>query len=131
MSGFHARWKRTYKPVRITVYVILGIFCVSAVVLLLGIGIRLLWNWLMPALFGLGEITFWQAIGICVLAKLIFGFGMGGSNSDSKKTRKPRCDEGEADASWNEYEKWWEEKGKKAFEAYVNEKEASAPTDCI
>lgn len=32
-----------------------------------------LWNWLMPALFGLGTLTFLQAGGIFLLAKLLFG----------------------------------------------------------
>jgi len=32
-----------------------------------------LWNWLMPALFGLRIITWPQALGILVLAKLLFG----------------------------------------------------------
>jgi len=32
-----------------------------------------LWNWLMPALFGWHGITFWQAIGILVLSKILFG----------------------------------------------------------
>jgi hypothetical protein len=32
-----------------------------------------LWNWLMPALFGLTTITFLQAAGIFVLAKLLIG----------------------------------------------------------
>ena len=33
----------------------------------------LLWNWLMPAIFGLGVISFWQALGILVLCRLLFG----------------------------------------------------------
>jgi hypothetical protein len=32
-----------------------------------------LWNWLMPALFGWHLIGFWQAIGILVLSKILFG----------------------------------------------------------
>ena len=32
-----------------------------------------LWNWLMPPLFGLHLITFWQALGILVLSKILFG----------------------------------------------------------
>ena len=35
-----------------------------------------LWNWLMPLLFHLPEITFWQTIGLLVLSRLILG-GMG------------------------------------------------------
>ncbi|MBA3648890.1 MAG: hypothetical protein H0W62_10145 [Chitinophagales bacterium] len=37
-----------------------------------------LWNWLMPAIFNLGMINFWQALGVLVLTKLLFGFGRGG-----------------------------------------------------
>lgn len=37
-----------------------------------------LWNWLMPALFGLHAISFWQALGILVLSKLLFGGFRGG-----------------------------------------------------
>ncbi len=38
--------------------------------------VMLLWNWLMPLIFNLGELTFWQAAGILVLSKILFsGFG--------------------------------------------------------
>jgi hypothetical protein len=32
-----------------------------------------LWNWLMPPLFGLHLISFWQALGLLVLSKILFG----------------------------------------------------------
>jgi len=32
-----------------------------------------LWNWLMPALFGWHVITYWQALGILILSKILFG----------------------------------------------------------
>src|ERR1700692_1399488 len=32
-----------------------------------------LWNFLMPGLFGLRTITFWQAVGLMVLGRLLFG----------------------------------------------------------
>ncbi len=40
-----------------------------------------LWNWLMPAIFGLHTIRFWQALGLLVLCKILFrgwapAFGM-------------------------------------------------------
>lgn len=37
-----------------------------------------LWNWLTPALFGWHMITFWQALGILVLSKILFGGFRGG-----------------------------------------------------
>jgi len=35
-----------------------------------------LWNWLTPAIFGWHTITFWQAFGLLVLARILFG-GLG------------------------------------------------------
>ena len=32
-----------------------------------------LWNWLMPALFGLRLITFWQGLGLLFLCRFLFG----------------------------------------------------------
>jgi hypothetical protein len=32
-----------------------------------------LWNWLLPALFGWRVITFWQAIGLLALCRILFG----------------------------------------------------------
>ncbi len=31
-----------------------------------------LWNWLMPSIFGLTKITFWQSLGINILSGLLF-----------------------------------------------------------
>jgi hypothetical protein len=41
--------------------------------------VMLLWNSLAPALFGLRHISFWQALGLLALCRILFGgFGMGG-----------------------------------------------------
>lgn len=40
--------------------------------------VMLLWNWLMPSIFGLISINFWQALGLIALARILFGgFGLG------------------------------------------------------
>ena len=41
-------------------------------VILIGGPLMLLWNWLMPTIFGLSEITFWQACGLQLLATILF-----------------------------------------------------------
>jgi hypothetical protein len=38
-----------------------------------GFVVMSLWNWLMPALFGWHLINFWQAVGVLVLSKILFG----------------------------------------------------------
>lgn len=45
------------------------------IILLLSTITMLLWNWLMPAIFGLSSISLWQALGLFLLSKLLFGFG--------------------------------------------------------
>ena len=50
--------------------VFIGILAIAMV--LLGYPVMLLWNWLIPEIFGLSEITFWQAIGINVLCTILF-----------------------------------------------------------
>lgn len=41
--------------------------------ILLTMAITGLWNWIMPSVFGLGVISFWQTLGLLILFRLIFG----------------------------------------------------------
>lgn len=52
-----------------------------------------LWNGLLPPLFGWRELTFWQALGMLVLCRILFGgFGMRGSGrSDWRRRMEERC----------------------------------------
>lgn len=52
---------------------IVGIILLFAIgVALCGWVIMLLWNWLMPTIFNLTTITFWQALGIDALVSILF-----------------------------------------------------------
>ena len=43
--------------------------------------VHLLWNWLTPPLFGWHQITFWQALALLALCRILFGgFGMRGGH---------------------------------------------------
>jgi uncharacterized membrane protein len=46
--------------------------------------VKQLWNWLLPPLFGWPQVTFWQALGILVLCRILFG-GHGFSRSNSRR----------------------------------------------
>jgi hypothetical protein len=54
-----------------------------------------LWNWNLPALFGWRQITFWQALGLFALCRILFGdLGMrvrGGHRSNSGWRMGDRC----------------------------------------
>jgi hypothetical protein len=45
-----------------------------------GFVVMWLWNWLMPAIFGLHAISYWQALGLLVLSKVLFGGFLGRHN---------------------------------------------------
>ena len=55
-----------------------GFVFVIGFILLGGFVVMNLWNWLIPAIFGLGVITFVQALGLLVLSKILFGGFRGG-----------------------------------------------------
>jgi len=45
----------------------------TAAAAVFGFIVMSLWNWLAPGVFGLHAITFWQALGILILSKILFG----------------------------------------------------------
>ena len=50
-----------------------GVTIALAFILIFGLLIQLLWNWLMPDIFGLRNITYLQAVGLLILSRLLFG----------------------------------------------------------
>jgi len=50
--------------------------------------VQQLWNWLTPPLFGWRLITFWQALGILVLCRILFGGWAGQPSSRSGMRRR-------------------------------------------
>jgi hypothetical protein len=53
-----------------------GMWCALFAALMLlvcGFIVMGLWNWLMPALFGWHLISFWQALGLLVLGRILVG----------------------------------------------------------
>jgi len=50
-----------------------------------------LWNWLLPPLFGWKTLTFWQALGLLVLCRVLFG-GLGGHGpGPGRRWDRRRC----------------------------------------
>jgi uncharacterized membrane protein (DUF485 family) len=111
------------KFLKILAIVILAV----GVVLLVAYSIMWLWNWLMPEIFSLPTIGFWQALGVFVLAKIIFGFGGGGQKNKGGDRHKkrfrssygPGCSMGNGFDKWKHYDQFWKEEGEAAFESYL------------
>jgi hypothetical protein len=66
-------------------FAIVGIL---AFIALGGLIVQLLWNALLPPLFDLPAVTFWQALGILVLSRILFGgLGLGGGSGSRYRRR--------------------------------------------
>ena len=59
-----------------------------------GILVQWLWNWLVPDIFGVRRVTFWEALGLLALSRILFGgFGKGGgSHGPSRRDRHAGAD---------------------------------------
>lgn len=111
---------RTKKPAVIAAWIVLGIIAFAGLVVLFGFIMMWLWNALMPDIFGLPVITYWQGVGLLILAKIMFG-GFGGGGHKSSKPKKNSIEErAKKDFSkWELYDKFWKEEGDDAYKAYV------------
>lgn len=70
-------------------WIAIGFFAPIAFALFIFIGgeiVMRLWNWLLPSLFGWHMITFWQALGLLLLCRILFG-SFGGHHNHGKKRR--------------------------------------------
>jgi hypothetical protein len=63
------------RALRIAKYAAAGLVLAAVLLLLIGVLVMWLWNWLMPGIFGLPPITYWQAWGLLLLAHLLLGAG--------------------------------------------------------
>jgi Ca2+/H+ antiporter, TMEM165/GDT1 family len=48
-------------------------FIAAAAVLVFGVVVMLLWNAILPGLVGAATLTYWQAVGLLILSKILFG----------------------------------------------------------
>jgi hypothetical protein len=61
--------------------VFVGLILIVVIALITGILVMLLWNWLMPVIFGLPQINFWQSWGLMCLLGFLFPTSMFSSKS--------------------------------------------------
>lgn len=123
--------------------VILGVFTAVIFGLIFGFVVQALWNWLMPSLFGLKTVTYWQAFGLVLLARLMVGsMGHPGKHGPDHMPKPHGHFHHEFKKEWNKewekecgkwgnrenwrdwryYDEWWSQEGKESFERFVEGK---------
>jgi hypothetical protein len=72
--------------------IVLGIIAGVGLLFLFGFIVMSLWNWLMPKIFGLPVLGYWEAWGVLILSCILFG-RLGGGSRSSERGRKRRLRE--------------------------------------
>jgi hypothetical protein len=135
----HGGWRHRSpvgRALRIAGLVVLGVVGAALFALAFGWLVMIIWNWVMPPVFGLGAIGYWQAFGIVILAKLIFG-GVGGARHHGPLHNPWRGNpwkgnpwgegsHGRRMDDWRHYREYWDAEGREAFESFMRRKRGSA-----
>jgi len=67
-------------------FILMGILAILALALF-GFVVMLLWNSLMPDVFGLRTVSYWQAVGLLILGRMFFGGFRGRPNHGTRWRR--------------------------------------------
>ncbi|MTJ81542.1 MAG: hypothetical protein F8N37_11045 [Telmatospirillum sp.] len=109
------RWANMPRPARFAGCAIMGLLVVGSFALLFGSVTMLLWNAIIPEISSLPVITFWQAVGLLVLARLLTGrFSHGHGYHGRRRFGRHRP----GMTTPEQYAEWWETEGEAAFRAY-------------
>ncbi len=84
--------KRSRRIVKLVVLVLPAAVLFLA---LIGFIVMSLWNGLTPTLFGLKPVTYWQAVGLLILARMLFGGfrGASGRGGHWRHRMMERCEQ--------------------------------------
>jgi hypothetical protein len=86
--GFDSWWEDRNLPQKIGLGIGFGVLGIGLLALC-GWIVMLLWNWLMPDLFGLKRLDYWKAWGLLVLSTILFkGFHANSSSGRSDRQRR-------------------------------------------
>jgi len=118
------------RGLRIAGIAVVAVIGTAVFALAFGWLVMILWNWVMPSIFHLGVITYWEAFGLTILGKLIFGgFGFRGGHGrgpwkGSPWRGNPWEGRPHGPNEWRMYREFWETEGRQAFDTFVQRKKA-------
>lgn len=99
----------------IAVHIVFGLLLALTLALVFGVAVMLLWNGIMPDILGTPRITYWQGVGLLLLARILAG-GIG--HGRTGHGRATGCREGDPRKA---YDDWWKEVGERSFREHSRE----------
>ena len=112
---------RSGKIVHCAGHAVFAVLAVGAVALLFGWVTMTAWNAVIPSVFNLPLITFWQAVGLMILGRILVGRFHCHSGGRRDRGRVSRHSLSASDATppdGGDFAQWWWEEGEAAFRLY-------------
>ena len=118
--------------------IVVGVAAIGVVaVSVFGYVVMWLWNHVLTGVAEVPAITFWQALGLFMLAKLFFGFGGGAQGGGPRRGRHTKHRDRRLSETTDEplpdtdelFKQYWRDEGKQAYEAYLAGKGSDASHD--
>jgi len=130
MKNFFTHKLRKKSPIEIVGIIIFGAIAITGLAILFGFVVMSLWNWLMPEIFGLPELNYWQSVGLFILLKILLG-GCGGGSKKSSEHSNHKCKtNSKSDFSkWKDYDKFWKEEGDELYNQYLEKQDNKPQTN--
>ena len=98
MSDFNPYFDKMRNRARMFIFIPIAII---AFALLIGWVVMWLWNAILPDLLGVNIITYWQAVGLLVLCRILFG-GFGGRKGGGSNWGRGRKGGGRTSAQFRQ-----------------------------
>lgn len=105
-SGIESKRSRAR---RVFAKVVFGTMLATMIALVFGYFVMLLWNGVLPHVTAAGSLSYWQAVGLLVLARILVG-GLKGHGHGHGHWHGRH--------SWREYDRWWQEVGRQSFKDF-------------
>ncbi|WLT32592.1 hypothetical protein [Geothrix sp. PMB-07] len=110
---FHHSHHPSHRPggLHVAGRIVAGFALAAVLAIVFGGVVMLLWNHILPSLLGTRVITFWQSVGLILLARILVG-GFHHGHGHGRRHHPHRH-------GWREYEDWWKDIGEKSFQDYA------------
>ncbi|MGA2143074.1 MAG: hypothetical protein ABSG94_11735 [Brevinematales bacterium] len=132
-EGFYGHHRHHHHPHGYGQIVVGRIFGMIIFALIFGYAVQLLWNWLMPGLFNLKQIGYWEGFGIVILTRILFGTILPHPFVHDDQVAKMHFKRFARDDNfwhgrdrmnkWKFYGEYWNSEGRDAFKKYVEKHE--------
>jgi len=130
INGLSMKGGAFAKIMKIIGFVLLGLVVVVALAAVFGFAVQWLWNTLMPEVFNLPEVSYWQAVGLVILAQIFFGnhssYGGNSRSGHGKDEKNVHISDDGQHHNYDSLGTFWKEYGREAFNEWLNRDKAAA-----